>query len=153
MPLPPRADFRELRIFLDLDAPAVVVHQVPVERVHLVQRHGVEQLLDLGLGEEVAAHVEHQPAPAEARIILDRNAGHAPLDAGDLLPLLDLRRQELPERLDALEHARRRRALDGDFFRCHFQRVGFRPTGGQRRVDGKRHFGARRDRNRPGHRP
>ena len=40
----PRADTGQLGIFFDFDAPAVVVHQMPVERVDLVQRHRVEQL-------------------------------------------------------------------------------------------------------------
>ena len=149
----PGAYVREFRILLDLDAPAVVVHQVPMEGVHLLQRHGVEQALDLLLREEVAAHVEHQSAPAEARIIFERNAGHTPRPTRELLPLLNRGRQKLPERLDTVEHARRGRAFYDDLLGRHFQRVGLRPMRGQCRVDGQRHGSRPRSRNRSGHRP
>ena len=79
--LAPRPDLRKARILLDFDAPALVVRQVQVERVDLVQGQRVEQLFDLVLGEEMAAHIEHQPAPFEPRLVLDLDARNLPIHA------------------------------------------------------------------------
>ena len=42
---PPRTDLRQLGVPADLDAPALVVGEVPVEHVHLVERQRVDELL------------------------------------------------------------------------------------------------------------
>ncbi len=52
---------------------------MPVQRVELVERHEVDDLLHLRGIEEVARHVEHQPAVAEARRIVDFDARQRPL--------------------------------------------------------------------------
>ena len=65
--LPPGAHLGQLRVLLDLDAPALVLGEVPVEDVELVQRHQVQVLEQELLGHEVAAHVEVAAAPGEAR--------------------------------------------------------------------------------------
>ena len=49
--------FRELGILLDLDPPALVLGEMPVERVHLVDGQEVDRMLDEILAEEVAAFV------------------------------------------------------------------------------------------------
>ncbi|KAG1316802.1 hypothetical protein G6F63_015920 [Rhizopus arrhizus] len=61
----------QLRVALDLHAPALVVGQVPVEGVELVRGHRVEHALDLVQALEMPRRVEHEAAPAETRRILD----------------------------------------------------------------------------------
>ena len=58
------------------DAEALVIAQVPVEDVQLHRRHAVQRALDLAHRLEVAAHVDHQPAPAEARRVLNAHRGN-----------------------------------------------------------------------------
>ena len=95
----PRADARQPRVFLDLDAPALVVDEVPLEDVQFVQRERCDVLLHLGHRREMPAHVQQRAAPAEARPVLDFQRGHgepaaprAPAEA------LDIGRQQLPQR-------------------------------------------------------
>ena len=73
---PPRAHAGELRILVDLHAPAVVVGEVPVELVDLEERQHVDVLLHEGGVEEVARHVEMGAAVAEARVVGDLAARH-----------------------------------------------------------------------------
>src|SRR5512141_2013631 len=63
----PRADVGEARVLLDLDAPSLVVREMPVEGVHLMQREEVDVLLDELLRHEMACRVEMHAAPAEPR--------------------------------------------------------------------------------------
>src|SRR5687767_15416028 len=75
--LAPRADLGELRVLLDLEAPALVLREVPVKGVQLEDRHDVDVLLDELDREEVSADIEVQAAVAEPRGILDPHARHA----------------------------------------------------------------------------
>ena len=59
----------EFRVFLDFDAPALVVGQVPVEAVDVVQREHVDEALHGVEGHEMARHVEVRTAIGEARRI------------------------------------------------------------------------------------
>ena len=59
----------EFRVFLDFDAPALVVGQVPVEAVDVVQREHVDEALHGIEGHEMARHVEVRTAIGEARRI------------------------------------------------------------------------------------
>ena len=92
----PGALLRQRGIAADLDAPALIVGQMPVELVELVFGHPQQQRLDLLLGEEVARHVEHAAAPGVAGRILD-------LDGRDRRPAS--RRGELPQRGDGRDRA------------------------------------------------
>ena len=58
------ADLRQLGIFLDFDAPALVLGQMPVEDVDVVQGHHVDQLLQVVHREVMAAHVNHEATVA-----------------------------------------------------------------------------------------
>jgi len=62
-----------LRVGLDGDGPRLRVVEVPVQDVELGQGHGVELLVDLGDGQEVAARVDHDAAVGVERRILDAN--------------------------------------------------------------------------------
>ena len=53
------------RIFLDLDAPSLVVCQVPVEAVHIVQGKNIDELLDRIYREEVPGNIEVHTAIRE----------------------------------------------------------------------------------------
>ena len=66
-----RAYARQLRIFLDLDPPALILRQVPVEAIDLVHGQNVDELLDVVHREKVPAHVEHTSAVSEIRLIGD----------------------------------------------------------------------------------
>ncbi len=95
----------ELGVFLDLDSPALVLGQMPVEAVHLEFRQQVDVPLDEILGHEMPAAVEVQPPPGKAGDILDLDAGqsdrgrkgsrHGRFRGG--------RRQELPDGLNAVK--------------------------------------------------
>ena len=65
------AHLLQLGIPLALDAEALVFAEVPVEDVHLHRGHAVDVALDHVDRLEVAAHVDHQAAPGEARLVLN----------------------------------------------------------------------------------
>ena len=67
------ADLSEARILLDLDPPALVLGEMPVERVELVERHEVDVALDERDRLEVAPDVEMQTAIREAWCVGDRH--------------------------------------------------------------------------------
>ena len=94
----PRADLGQARIFRDLEAPALVVRQVPVQHVELVQRHPVQVAPDELRRLQVARAVEHESAPWEARGVLD-------VDGGQRERALPHRRRQLPERDGAVQQA------------------------------------------------
>ena len=66
-----RPDLGQFRIFLDLDAPSLVVCQVPVETVHVVQGEHIDELLDRVGREEMAGNIEVHTAIGETRIVVD----------------------------------------------------------------------------------
>src|SRR5204863_10177310 len=87
-----RADAGELRVLLDLDPPALVLREVPVEDVELVEREKIEVLEDELLRQEVPADVEMAPAPAETRPVLDLERRDLPRCTGDRRAAEDRRR-------------------------------------------------------------
>ena len=95
-----------------------------MEGVELVLRHQVDEVLDLLLVEEMARHVQQQPAPAKPRLVLDPHGGHRPRHRLlDLRWAEDLRRQELQQRLRAVEHPRPASAGDHDAIRRNLQAI------------------------------
>ena len=105
----PAAHARQLRILLHLEAPALVVSDVPVELVHAVQGNQVDVFLDKLHGIEVARAVQMHAAVGKARLVLNQHCGQA-----DHFRLLLHHGQRLAQRLDAAEHAGSRLAADGD---------------------------------------
>lgn len=76
-----------------------------VQPVQLMERHQVDQALDVVDAEEMARDVEHHAAPAEAGRVVDLDGGHAQhATAGRFV--LDRRGQQLPQRLHAVEESR-----------------------------------------------
>ena len=78
-----------------------------MEAVQLVERHQVEHPLHVFHAEEVAAHVEHHAAPREPRTVADAD-GRDLEAARQRGAVLDARRHQLAERLDAVEQPRGR---------------------------------------------
>lgn len=110
------AHLGQLRVALDLHAPALVVGQVPVEGVELVRGHRVEHALDLVQALEMPRRVEHEAAPAETRRVLDlHHRQHAVAAAGG----------ELGEGGCAIEQAGLVAGLDHHALRGAVQRVAF----------------------------
>ena len=72
----PCAALRQQGVFLDFDAPTLVVGEVPVEAVDLVESHQVDELFHLLDGEEMAGAVEMEASPTEARCVADADEGH-----------------------------------------------------------------------------
>ncbi len=75
------ADPGQLRVALDLHAPALVIGEMPMEGVELLLGHRIEDLLDLIQALEVAGRIEHQAAPAETGGIVDAQRRELPLAA------------------------------------------------------------------------
>ena len=94
-----------------------------MEGVQLVQRDQIDVLLDELLRHEVPADVEVRAAPGEARPVDDPHRRNRPRDAVDLRLAKDLRRQQLPDRLKSVEHARSLLGPDGNAARGHGQLV------------------------------
>ena len=110
----PGADLGQARVAFDFDAPALVVGQVPVEDVQLVQRQQVDVALDKFHGHEMAAHVQHAAAPAEARPIFDLDAGQRPGNAVLGLRREDLGREKLAQGLGCIQQPGRGRSAQQD---------------------------------------
>ena len=135
-----RTDLGEPRAAADLDSPALVVGQMPVQRVVLVQRHQVDQLLNERHREKVARHVEVQAAPGKPRMVDNvdgRQRGGRVRFAG-----AGVRRrrpsQKLAQRLRAPQHAARRGAGDRGAARGYRERVAFVVQVGTRSIGGQR---------------
>jgi hypothetical protein len=75
VPLRHGADFGQQGIFFDLDPPALVFRQVPVEIVHFMQGDIVDESFDEFDGKEMPADVEVQAAPGKAGIVVDGDGG------------------------------------------------------------------------------
>ena len=71
-----RTHLGEARIFLDFDAPTLVVGQVPVEGVHIVQCQHIDELLHLIDTVEMAADVEHHAAIGKSGSVGDGGSRH-----------------------------------------------------------------------------
>lgn len=80
-----------------LDREGLVVGHVPVEHVELGVRHPVERHLDARRREVVAARVDHEATPPEARVVGDVDR------CGREREALRVRHDQLRERLDAAQ--------------------------------------------------
>ena len=128
--LPFGADGREAWVFLYLQAPALVVGEVPVKAVHLIGRHDVEHAFDLVYTEKVAAHVEHEPAVGEAGRVGDV-AGR---DRGGCLRVVPsgghVGRHEAGQRLEGVEETGGGGGCHRDAAGRDVEAVALRPAGG-----------------------
>src|SRR5207249_3970914 len=109
-----RANGGELRVLLDLDAPALVLGERPVEHIELVKREKIEVLEDELLRHEVPPHVEMAPAPSEARPILDLKRRYRPGRSGNRGAPVNVGREELAQCLRAVAYPGRFGSADRD---------------------------------------
>ena len=97
----------------DVDPPALVVREVQVQAVHLVHRREVYVPLHVGYGKEVPRHIEEDAAPLVPRPVGDAAGRHRD-GKRPRAAQLDGPRQQLPQRLRAVEDAGRRGGCDAD---------------------------------------
>ena len=115
----------ELRIFLDFDAPALVVGQVPVHTIDFEQRQHVDVFLHVFGRHEVTARVEHNATIAKARFVLHANGRSIPADALSHRRAFDFGRKQLQERLHSIEQALSSFSLGCHAGGLHAQSVAF----------------------------
>ena len=113
-----RADLGELGVPLDLDAPPLVVREVPVEVADLVAGQQVDVALHEVRAEEVPRHVQVHAPVREAGCVGDVHRGHPHRVAAG-----PARGKELREGLDAVEEARVVVAGDDDPVAVHGETV------------------------------
>ena len=92
----PSTDLGQAGILLDLNTPALVLCEVPVELIDLEHGDDIDVLLHLVYREEVAAYIDHHTAILEGRLIRNTNGRDRPSSRGkspDLACRLDLRRE------------------------------------------------------------
>ena len=92
----PSSDLSKAGILLDLNTPALVLCEVPVELIDLEHRDDIDVLLHLIYREEVAAYIDHHTAILEGRLIRNTNGRDRPSSRRKSLDLacrLDLRRE------------------------------------------------------------
>ena len=110
------ADFSELRVFLDFDAPALVIAEVPVQAVELVPRHDAQDTLGISYRNGVAAGVEHDASVGESGEILYLHGGKCGLT-------LCIGAESLGQGLRSCGQSRRTGDADADFLRSDTQLV------------------------------
>ena len=84
--VPVCTDLCKLRIFLDFNAPALVLCKMPVEPVKLVGCHHVEVLLHLVNAEDMPADIQMHAPVCKSRLVLNGHDRKYPLcSCGSLL--------------------------------------------------------------------
>ena len=75
---PPRADLGQPGPAGNIQPPALIVGQMPVEHVHFVQRQPVDVAFDVGHRLHMPGRIEHQPAPLKTRPVDDAQRRDGP---------------------------------------------------------------------------
>ena len=125
---PPGAHLGQLGVLLDLDPPALVVREVPVEGVHLMENQKIDVLQHEFLGEEMPRTVEHHAPPGKPRGVLDVDTRQGE-GRGRALPGKDLGRQKLEDSLSAVQEPRGRGRLEHDAGGGNMEPVGLTGRG------------------------
>ena len=94
-----RALFLKKRIDLAFDWETLVIREMPVEDIELHRFHAVQVALDHVDRLEVAAGINHQAAPREARLVVDGDRRRGETLRGDV--------HQLQKCLQAVQHAER----------------------------------------------
>ena len=115
---PPRAHFRQARILLDFQAPALVFRQMPMKCIELMEGQDIDDFLHGGNREEMAAAVQHESPVGILRIVQD-----LPARQGCALPFLAGGRKRLCQGLDAVEGPQGGSSRQHDLAGRHFKRV------------------------------
>ena len=99
-----RADFCQFRVLLDLDSPALVVGEMPVECIELMYLHDVDISLYCVHAEEMSCLIEVETAVSEAWGIVYRRAWHGPVCLRNCSLAEYLCRKHLLHGLDRVDH-------------------------------------------------
>ena len=102
----PRTDLRQTWILLDLNTPALVFGQMPVELINLEEGDNINVLLHLFDREEVTADIYHHATIFEGWLILNTDSRDRPRCRGEcthLLGRLYLSGEKLHQTLEAPE--------------------------------------------------
>ncbi len=122
--LSPGGNFLEFGIFFDLDAPALVFGEVPVEAVELVHGQQVDVALDELHRKKMPPYIQVHAAVRKSRRVLDKHGRHRPTQLlGAAAGRFKRCRQQLPQGLHCEKSARRRACLYGYFCLADFQPV------------------------------
>ena len=113
----------ELGVFLNLNPPALVLGEVPVQAVELVYRHDIEVLLDLFDGEEMPGAVKVHAPVSEPGFVLDRDCREHELLGRINLVGIDGGIGELLESLDGIEESVLPVSLDHAVLLCDVNRI------------------------------
>ena len=70
--------FCQQRIFLYLDTPAIIIHQMQMQRIQFQHSHAVNDTKQILLGDEKAGNIHHQSAIPEPRLIGNGHCRHYP---------------------------------------------------------------------------
>ena len=70
------ADFGELRVFFDFDAPALIFRQMPMKHIELVKGHLVDDFFEIIDAEKMSTAIEMHAAPCIRRLVLKLHARH-----------------------------------------------------------------------------
>ena len=119
----PGTDFRQPRVLLDLDAPALIVGEMHLQAVELVQSHDVDELQQVLFGQKVPSRIDQQPTPGETRTVGDPDTRHRPTHMRRRLLCKHRRRQQLPQRLNAVEQPGRLGGAKVDPLGGHVERI------------------------------
>ena len=68
-----RTDCDELGPLWDLDSPALIIGDVPMESVHIVHSKQIDELLNKGNREEMSGTIQMHAPPRKTRSIIDNN--------------------------------------------------------------------------------
>lgn len=118
------ADGGELGIFFDLDAPALIICEMPMKDVHFERGHLVEQLSHFLSAFEIPGFVQLEGTPCKAWLVGDGGAENVPSSIcffrGN-----DFCGKKLKQALDAVEHACGAGGFDHGIFLDDLQGVAF----------------------------
>ena len=84
----PRTDLRQTWILLNLNTPALVFGQVPVELINLEEGDNINVFLHLFDREEVTANIYHHATIFEGWLILNANSRDRPRCRGECTDLM-----------------------------------------------------------------
>ena len=114
-----RTDLGQLRILLDLDAPALILAQVPVHPVHVMQCQHVDELLHRIRRDVMTTHIEHHTSIAKAGRIVNCRSRQRHIRS------LRIRRDGLTQRLDTIEYTRWCSTRNRDLTAIHLHPIAF----------------------------
>ena len=120
-PLPPRADLGQLGIALDLEAPALVVGEMQMERVELHRRHLVDDPVERRQRLKMSRGIDHQSAPGKARRIANVEQRHRDRTAARAIGA-----EQLRQRHRAIDQPGMRRRGNADAVRINREPITLR---------------------------